>query len=342
MILHVLDALAELHVDRVVAVVGHHGEWVTKTLIENAPRGVQVDFVEQASHAGTADALAVGLTAFPQNLVDAEGDVLVLPGNTPLVRPATLATLVRHHRVTDSAETLLTAMVADTTGHDVVIRGRNDEVAAVLDARQPESEWEGLDPGEVDEVATSIAIYRHGVLSAALRRLRPVGPRREHALSGMPAVLHDAGYTVTALVLGDPMEAAGVNDRAQLAIAEAELRDRINERWMRRGVTMWDPERTYVDASVELEPDVVLLPGVILQGNCHIASGAEIGPDTRLVDSVVGESAVVSSTFAQHAEVGASARIGPFCVLEPGASVREGEIVAPHTVVLADVSADRS
>src|SRR5580698_8088032 len=79
MILHVLDALAEIHVDRIVAVVGHHGEWVTKTLIENAPRGVEVEFVEQASHAGTGDALAVGMTAFPQNLVDAEGDVLVLP-----------------------------------------------------------------------------------------------------------------------------------------------------------------------------------------------------------------------------------------------------------------------
>ncbi len=86
----------------------------------------------------------------------------------------------------------------------------------------------------------------------------------------------------------DTMEVAGVNDRAQLAVAEAELRDRINERWMRRGVTMWDPERTYIDVDVVLEPDVVLLPGVILQGSCVIGTHAEIGPEAHLVDTVVG------------------------------------------------------
>jgi bifunctional UDP-N-acetylglucosamine pyrophosphorylase/glucosamine-1-phosphate N-acetyltransferase len=249
MILHVLDALAELHVDRVVVVVGHHGEWVTKTLTENAPRGVKVDFVEQATYSGTGDALAVALTVFPQTLADSEGDLIVLPGDTPLVRPPTLAALVRHHRNVDAAATLLTARLADATGHDRVIRGRNDEVIGVIDDRELAAGDDEMVGGS-DEVATAVACYRHGVLAAALRRLHPVGPRREHSLTGMPGVLHDAGYTVSAIVLSDPMEAAGVNDRAQLAVAEAELRDRINERWMRRGVTMWDPERTYVDVSV--------------------------------------------------------------------------------------------
>ncbi len=151
----------------------------------------------------------------------------------------------------------------------------------------------------------------------------------------MPGVLHDAGYTVTAVVLTDPMEAAGVNDRAQLAVAESELRYRINERWMRRGVTMWDPERTYVDTSVELEPDTVLLPGVMLHGNTRVASGAEIGPETRLVDTVVGESSSVSFSVAHHAEIGADAKVGPYCVLEPGARVLDGEVVRPYSVLEA-------
>jgi bifunctional UDP-N-acetylglucosamine pyrophosphorylase/glucosamine-1-phosphate N-acetyltransferase len=342
MILHVLDALAELRVDRVVVVVGHHGEWVTKTLIESAPHEISVEFVEQATHGGTGDALAVALTAFPQTLADAEGDVIVLPGDTPLVRPPTLAGLVREHRTTDAAATLLTARVANPAGHDQVIRGRNDEVIAVLNAAETETgtaagtgTGTGISEAGLDEVATAIACYRHGVLSAALRRLQPVGPRREHSLTGMPGVLHDAGYTVTAVVLADPMEAAGVNDRAQLAVAESELRYRINERWMRRGVTMWDPERTYVDTSVELEPDTVLLPGVMLHGKTKVASGAEIGPETRLIDTVVGESSTVSFTVANHAEIGADARVGPYCVLEPGARVLDGEVIGPHCVVEA-------
>ena len=131
------------------------------------------------------------------------------------------------------------------------------------------------------------------------------------------------------LVLPDSMEAAGVNDRAQLAVAEAELRDRINERWMRRGVTMWDPERTYVDAEVHLEADVSLLPGVILRGNCVVGAGAEIGPNSVLTDTNVGEGAVVAASVCTLATIGAGARIGPYSVLEPGAEVDAGAELAP-------------
>jgi bifunctional UDP-N-acetylglucosamine pyrophosphorylase/glucosamine-1-phosphate N-acetyltransferase len=201
------------------------------------------------------------------------------------------------------------------------VRGKDDAVVSVMEAA------EVTDLSDVDEVATTIHCFRHAVLAPALRRLRPVGPGGEHSLSGIYSVLHDAGYPVESLVTADPMEAARVNDRAQLAVAEAELRDRINERWMRRGVTMWDPERTYVDASVHLEPDVVLLPGVILQGDCRIAAGAEVGPDCHLVDSVVGEGATVTKTTAVRADIGHHARVGPFVSLGPGAEVLPGTLI---------------
>jgi bifunctional UDP-N-acetylglucosamine pyrophosphorylase/glucosamine-1-phosphate N-acetyltransferase len=189
------------------------------------------------------------------------------------------------------------------------------------------------DDDDIDEVATTIHCFRHAVMAPALRRLRPEGLAGEHSLTGIYAVLHDAGYPVESLLTADPMEAARVNDRAQLAVAEAELRDRINERWMRRGVTMWDPERTYVDASVHLEPDVVLLPGVVLQGDCRVAGGAEIGPDCHLVDSVVGEGATVRKTTAVRADIGDHARVGPFVTLDPGAEVAPGSLVDAFTRV---------
>jgi len=131
------------------------------------------------------------------------------------------------------------------------------------------------------------------------------------------------------------MEAAGVNDRAQLAVAEAELRDRINERWMRRGVTMWDPERTYVDAQARLEADVSLLPGVILRGTCTIGAGAEIGPNAVLTDTVVGEGAVVRESVCTQAVIGAGAHVGAYSVLEPGAEVEPGAALPPHSVLVA-------
>jgi len=327
MILHVLDALAELSAQKVVVVVGHRGEWVTKTLVDHAPSSLSIAFVEQPEQLGTGDAVAVGITGLPESLVDADGDVVVLPGDTPLVRAPTLASLVRHHRETEAAATLLTAVLPDATGYDRVVRGRDGAVERVVDGFELTAED---DPAEV---ATTIHCFRHAVLAPALRRLPPVSARGENSLTGVYAVLHDAGYRVESLVTADPMEAARVNDRAQLAVAEAELRDRINERWMRRGVTMWDPERTYVDAGCHLDADVVLLPGVVLQGTCRIGAGAEIGPDCHLVDTVVGEGARMTKATAEQARVGDHARIGPFAVLWPGAEVPPGALVGPFTAV---------
>ena len=111
MILHVLDAMAEVDVRRVVVVVGHRAEWVTKTLVQHAPPTMEIEFVEQLTRTGTGDALAVGLTGLPDDDDDETEDVVVLPGDTPLLRPQTLAALVRAHRAEDAGATLLTAVV---------------------------------------------------------------------------------------------------------------------------------------------------------------------------------------------------------------------------------------
>lgn len=347
MILHVVDALAELPIEEVVVVVGHRGDWVTKALADHAPKALSVSFVEQAAPLGTADALAVGLTGLPDRLADADGDVVVLPGDTPLVRAPTLAALVRHHRRSEAAATVLTALVEDPSGYDVVVRARDGRVVRIDDPAvageaprpDPEADEAQVAPERV-EVATTIHCFRHSVLAPALRRVAPAGDPAEHRLNDVYAVLAGAGYRVASFTADDPMETAGVNDRAQLAVAEAVLRDRINERWMRRGVTMWDPERTYVDASVVLAPDVVLLPGVILQGDTVVGAGAEVGPDCHLVDTVVGEGAVVVRTSATRARIGADATVGPFVVANAGAVVPAGVTVPPFSTLSGDDAGD--
>jgi bifunctional UDP-N-acetylglucosamine pyrophosphorylase/glucosamine-1-phosphate N-acetyltransferase len=329
MILHVLDAMAEIDVRRVVVVVGHRGEWVTKTLVQHAPSTMEIEFVEQLTQSGTGDALAVGLTGLPDDDDEVE-DVVVLPGDTPLLRPQTLAALVRAHRAEDAGATLLTAVVEDPRGYGRVVHGKDGTVSRVVedvDATDAER--------EIDEVNTSIYCFRRSLLAPTLRRLSPANAQGEYYLTDAVAVLSGAGYTVQSLVLPDSMEAAGVNDRAQLAVAEAELRDRINERWMRRGVTMWDPERTYVDAQCQLATDVSLLPGVILRGTCVIGAHSEIGPNCVLTDTVVGAGAVVAESVCTRATIGEGARIGSYSVLEPGAEVPAGTELAPHSVVAA-------
>ena len=200
MVLHVLDALAELDVDRVVVVVGHRGEWVTKTLIDHAPKALEIEFVEQPEQRGTGDAVAVALTGFPDGgHGERDGDVVVLPGDTPLLRPPTLAALVRHHREHDAAATLLTAELPDAAGYGRVVRGRDGTVARVVEEADATDEERAI-----TEVNTSIYCFRRSVLAPALRRLSPDNAQGEYYLTDVVGVLYDAGYPVDVADGGRP------------------------------------------------------------------------------------------------------------------------------------------
>jgi bifunctional UDP-N-acetylglucosamine pyrophosphorylase/glucosamine-1-phosphate N-acetyltransferase len=323
MLLHVVDALVDLPIDRVVVVVGHGAERVTKKLQEEAPGSLPIDFVEQHVQRGTGDATSVALTAFPDDDLE-DADLLVLPGDAPLVRAETLVDLVRTHREGDAAATVLTAVLGDPTGYGRVLRDKNDNVTRIVEHHDAT-----VEERTIDEINTSIYCFRRSLLAPALRRLSPENAQGEYYLSDIPEVLRAAGYPVLAHVAADAAETAGVNDRVQLAAAEAELRRRTNERWLRDGVTMLDPSRTYIDASVRLAPDVTIFPGTLLQGHTVVGRGAELGPDTRLVDCAVGEHAVVEHTVGHDAEIGADAHVGPFAHLGPGGTVSPGAVTGP-------------
>jgi bifunctional UDP-N-acetylglucosamine pyrophosphorylase/glucosamine-1-phosphate N-acetyltransferase len=182
---------------------------------------------------------------------------------------------------------------------------------------------------DIDEVNTSIYVFRRGLLSPALRRITPDNSQGELYVTDVVEVLAAAGHPVVSLVAEDADETQGVNDRAQLAVAEAELRRRTNEAWMQAGVTIVDPSATYIDVTVALAPDVTLFPGTILRGATTVGAGSEIGPSARLSDTRVGERCSVSETVATYAEIGDDALVGPFAVLEPGARVGPGVRTGP-------------
>ncbi|HEY2813449.1 MAG TPA: NTP transferase domain-containing protein [Acidimicrobiales bacterium] len=328
MLLYVLDSLADCDVSKAVVVVGHGAELVTKKLQEQAGDLV-LDFVEQHVQRGTGDAVSVGLTGSLDD--DDDGDIVVLPGDTPLLRASTIATLVREHQISGAACTILTARSDDATGYGRIIRGKDDNVVRIVEQRDATSEERAI-----TEWNTSIYCFRQSVLAPALRRVTPENDQGEYYLTDVVEVLHDAGYPIVAVVAPDDNEAQGINDRRQLARAEAALRARTNDRWLGLGVTMLDPDRTYIDATVQLAPDVTLFPGTLLQGATVIGEGAEIGPNTRLADSVVGAHCIVEETVGRHADIGAAAIVGPYAVLEPGSQVAPGTRTGPFYTASAE------
>jgi bifunctional UDP-N-acetylglucosamine pyrophosphorylase/glucosamine-1-phosphate N-acetyltransferase len=322
MLLHVLDRVADLEAERAVVVVGHGAERVTKKLVEDGPPGLPIDFVEQAVQRGTGDAAGIALTAFEDD--DEDADVLVLAGDMPLVRAETLRKVLDVHRGTDAAVTVLGYRFPDPTGYGRLVRGKDDRVVRIVEHRDATAE-----ELEIAEVNASIYCFKRSLLSPALRRLTPDNAQGEYYLTDVVAVLSQAGHRVEAVIGEDPSEMLGINDRAQLAAAEAELRRRTNAAWLDRGVTMLDPANTYVDATVHLGEDVTLFPGTILQGQTRIGARSEIGPDSRLVDTIVGEDSVVRSTYASDAEIGDGCVVGPFCHLPSGTSITSGTTTGP-------------
>lgn len=318
---HVLDALATCPITRVVVVVGHGAEEVTKKLQE-APGPWPVEFVEQRTQRGTGDAVGVGLTGLPDDDLEVadDSDVLVVPGDTPLLRPRTLSALVAEHRLSGAAATVLTARFDDPTGYGRVVRNKDNGVQGIVEDRDASE-----DEREIDEINTSIYVFRRSLLTPALRRITSDNAQGELYVTDVIEVLASAGHRVVAVEADDPGETHGVNDRAQLATAEAELRRRINDRWMRAGVTIVDPAATYIEADVELAPDVTVWPGSILQGTTVVGGGAEIGPGTLLVDARIGGGARVVHSTVRQAEVGEDAQVGPYASVEPGHRIPAGD-----------------
>ncbi len=321
MLTYVLDALDEVEAERAVIVVGHKGDWVTKKMQEQA-HDLAIEFVEQAVQRGTGDATLVGLVGIPDD--SDEDDVLVLPGDAPLLRPETIAALVERHRASGAAATVLAARMDDPTGYGRVVRGRDDRVERIVEHRDATPEELAI-----DEVNTSIYVFRRSLLAPALRRVEPDNAQGEYYLTDVVGVLASAGHRVEAVVVDDAAETQGINDRLQLASAEAELRRRTNDTLLRSGVTIVDPSAVYVDTTVVVGPDVTLFPGVILQGATVIGQGSEIGPHTRLVDTLVGADCVVEATTARNATVGDRSVVGPYASLGPGAEVPADSLTGP-------------
>jgi bifunctional UDP-N-acetylglucosamine pyrophosphorylase/glucosamine-1-phosphate N-acetyltransferase len=329
MVLHVIHALEKLTPAHTAVVVGHGAERVTKAVQELAPAWANVVFVEQTRQRGTGDAAAIGMTAFAGDDYD-DSIVVVVPGDTPLLRAETLDELVATHVANGNAATLLTSVLDDPTGYGRVVRGRNGNVRRIVEQRDASPE-----ELEIREVCTSIYAFRRDLLGPALRNLTPDNSQGELYLTDVVEVLASMGHPV-GCVEAPSDETQGVNDRWQLALAERELRSRTNRYWLLNGVTMLDPRQTFVDVTVQLGRDVTIYPGAILQGHTVVGDGCELGPDIRLSDCVVGPGSRIEHTVGEEAEIGAGAVVGPFAHLRPGAVVAEAVVTGAFYTGHAD------
>ncbi|MDH4279969.1 MAG: NTP transferase domain-containing protein [Acidimicrobiia bacterium] len=335
---YVLDTLDAVGIQQAVVVTGPNGGRVSKRLLEEPP-DFQIRFVEQKRNLGNGDAALIGLNSF-DDVDDDDDDVVFVPADLPLLQAKTVNHLLAVHRATDAACTLLTAAAdhplaaaaADRVGAGQVTRDRFGRVRAVVndyDVFVPREPSAAADPGDgVDseglEIALGVLCVRRSLLAPALRRCQPDEATGHLPMSGIVEVLTESGHSCETAVIEEVGDLIPVDDRVQLADAEAELRRRTNRHWLSRGVTMVDPERTYLDATVELGTDVTIFPGTILQGKTVIGNGCELGPDVHLDRCQVGENTRIAQSSASLAAIGANCVVGPYAALPPGSTLADG------------------
>jgi bifunctional UDP-N-acetylglucosamine pyrophosphorylase/glucosamine-1-phosphate N-acetyltransferase len=264
-----------------------------------------VDVAVQERPLGTGDAVRTARRA-----VGEAEEVLVLSGDTPLLRTTLLERLVEAQRGSDAAATVLSFRPHEMLHYGRIVRGAKGELEAIVEAADASPAER-----EIREANSSIYVFRAELLWPALDRLKPANAQGELYLTDAIRDLVDHGHRVAVHVAEDAEETAGVNTRAELAVAAAHLRDRINLEHMLAGVTIVDPATTWIEPRVTIDADVTVHPFTVLNGSTKVASGAEIGPHAVLLD----------------AEVGRGARVGPFCYLRPGtvlaASAKAGSFV---------------
>ena len=319
---YVLEALEPVQSTRTVLVVGRGASEVKATVKATTKR--RLTFALQEKQMGTGDAARVADDA----LGKFAGDVLILPGDSPLLTTETLKALVEHHRTTRAAATVLTAELDDPSGYGRIIRSAAGSVERIVEHVDATAEER-----RTKEVNTSVWVFDRDALRAALTKIDRANAQQELYLTDVVAVLHDKGEPVEAFTLADATEALGANSRVELADIAALMRRRINVRHMLEGVTIVDPATTFVDAGVTIGADTVLHPLTHLHGQTTIGKGCEIGPNVRLVDTQVGDGATIINAVAKEAVVGPHAQVGPFTYLRPGTVLGEGSKAGTYVEV---------
>jgi bifunctional UDP-N-acetylglucosamine pyrophosphorylase/glucosamine-1-phosphate N-acetyltransferase len=313
MVEHVLEAARGAGAAEVLLVVGHGAAQVQQAL------GDRVRYALQAEQRGTAHAV---LQALPQ-LSPAIRRVLVLYGDTPLLRAATLRELVR----APAPLALLTAQVVDPQGYGRVVRDAVGRVRAVVEEADATSEQRAL-----REINVGAYAFDLGWLCAELPGLAPAASG-EYYLTDLVARAAARDVPIAAVPLADPREGLGVNDRVQLAQAERVLQERLRERLLRAGVTLLDPDSVFLDATVEVGPDTTILPHTFLRGRTRIGAECLIGPSTQIEDSVVGDRCRVQWSLVEGATLAGEVLVGPFAHVRPGSRLARGVVIGNYAEV---------
>lgn len=305
---YAVETARQVSTSKPVVVIGHGADEVRQAL------GDEVEFVLQEKQLGTGHAVQQAAS-----LLKGQSDlVFVTYGDMPLITTETLNRLAEVHGIHDGPITMATLTTQDARGFGRILRGESDQVLAIIEEAQATPEQLAI-----RELNPGVYCFEAAWLWEALERI-PLSPKGEYYLTDLVGIAVGQGRRVQAVPVDDPGEMIGINTRVDLADAGALLRQRINKAWMLAGVTLVDPASTYIEPGVQIGRDTILWPNTFLQGDSSIGEGCELGPNTIIRQSQVGDRCKILSSVLEGAHLEDEVDMGPFARLRKGAYLARG------------------
>ena len=306
MLEHVFRSVNAINPEKSVTVVGHKAE-----LVEQVLAG-QTDFVRQTEQLGTGHAVMMAEPVL-ENLT---GQTLVIAGDTPLITGESLKNLIDFHINHKNVATILTAEADNPFGYGRIVRNQHGEVLKIVEQKDA-SDFEQ----QIKEINTGTYVFDNSSLFKALKNINTNNAQGEYYITDVIGIFRENGEKVGAYTLKDFDESLGVNDRVALATAEGVMRRRINKQHMVNGVSFVNPDATYIDVDVEIAPEVQLEANVTLKGQTKIGAETILTNGTYIVDSEIGERAVITNSMIEESSVADGVTVGPYAHIRPGSSL---------------------
>lgn len=302
----VLEAAKPVVSGKCVVVYGSGGDMLQDYI------GNEVEFALQSQRLGSGHAVICA----SERLEGKQGYVLVLAGDMPLITSDTLRALKETAVNNHLDACILSSIADDPTGYGRIIRDKNGAVIKITEEKDAAAEQK-----KIKEINSGIYCFKISALLGSLSFLKPVNAQGEYYLTDCIESIHALGGCVDAMLTEDKEECLGVNNRVQLAYASKILRQRVLNKLMLNGVTIIDPENTYIDEGVMIGMDTIVYPGVMLEGKCEIGKGVMLYPGSRVKDSRIGDGTQVQNSVIIESRIGKNTTVGPYAYLRPNSDI---------------------
>jgi len=293
-------------VDEIIVVVGHKRQVIQDIL------GDTVTYALQEEQLGTGHAVMVT----EPFIDDLDGDTVILPGDMPLIDDGIIEKAIVEHADRRHDLTIVTTRIEDPEGYGRIVRNESGYLEAIVEHHEA-----SFSQRTINEINTGIYVVRNRILFEALRKIDNNNLKNEYYLTDIVKILKDANHVIGTYYLKDSSKAMGVNDLYALSIAEAKLRLKINQDLMLKGVAMINPETITIGHNVKIEENVIIHPNTYITGNSVIKKGAQIGPNTEIHESIVGERVVCRHSLVYNSVINEDSTVGPFAHLRDGAYI---------------------